>query len=319
MTKKLRISLCIVFAFLLLLLSAVMVGCGDTDKGNTNEYGEVVVKSGMIRTEYAVGDELEITGGVLEFTQNEKTTHVAITESMISNFSTERAGSFTMIVTYKGNTTTVGYTVYEGFDMSKVYKSTDPTVPTIWIKFDTQSKQFYFAQGLATIPTNNYEWEQYGSIGTYTKSFKNNVLCLTLVVGSNSVEIKTINRTSFTLYSGGSLVLVAVDDADKAFDMTKIYKSTDSTVPTIWIKFDTQTEKFYFAQGLAAAPTTEEEWATYGAIGTYTKNYNDGILCVTATVTNPDSSTVTAQINTINNTTISFSDGQMTITLSAVE
>lgn len=216
MTKKLKITLCVTFALLLLLLAVVMVGCGKTDNGESYEYGEIVVKSGTIKTEYEVGEELEVTGGILEFTQNDKTTHVAITKNMISNFSTERAGSFSMIVTYKGNTTSVSYTVYE------------------------------------------------------------------------------------------------------AFDMTKIYKSTNTSLPTVWFKFNTQSEKFYMAQGLAAAPTTEEEWATYGAIGTYTKKYNNGVLCVTITVTNPDSSTVTAEMTTLTRTSIKFSDGQTTLILDAV-
>lgn len=313
MTKKLKITLLVAFALMLTLFAGVLAGCGSGKDDNA----QIVVKSDMIKTEYVVGEELEITGGVLEYVSNGNTTHVQITKEMISNFSTEKVGSYVMIVTYNGKTTTVGYTVNEGFDLSKIYYS-DTISPACWVKFDEQESKMYFIQGYSTAPEDIATWEQYGTVGTYVKSFKDGKLNITVTcVNPNHTttvaEIKTISETSFDMTAENETVNFK---AAKEFDITKIYH-TDSSYG-IWVKFNEKESKMYFIQGLTTAPKNDEEWEQYAVIATFTKSYKDGKLYVNATGYNPDQSTVTAEVVTISSSKISLTSDGATIELTAV-
>lgn len=79
-------------------------------------------------TTYYVGQSLDVLGGILDYTKDGKTKKIAITEDMITGFSTEKAGNRNMIVTYQGETLVINYTVKEiptkpNVSTSKVYKS----------------------------------------------------------------------------------------------------------------------------------------------------------------------------------------------------
>ncbi len=212
MTKKLKFSIIIAFALMLTLFAGVLAGCGSGNDDNA----QIVVRSDMIKTEYVVGEKLEITGGVLEYVLNGKTTHIQITKEMISNFSTEKVGSYAMIVTYNGKTTTVGYTVNKGFDLSKIYYS-DTISPACWVKFDEQESKMYFVQGLTTAPKNDEEWEQYATVSTFTKHYKNGKLFISLVFNNPDQstvtgEIETISSSKISLTTDGTTIeLTAVN------------------------------------------------------------------------------------------------------------
>ena len=202
MTKKLKFSLIIAFTLLLTLFAGVLAGCG----GKNDDNAQIVVKSDMIKTEYVVGEELEITGGILEYISNEKITHIQITKDMISNFSTEKLGSYSMIVTYNGKTTTVSYTVNKGFSLSKLYYAENIT-PECWIKFNEQESKVYLAQGTSTLPATVEEWERFGIITSYTKFYKNGKLFVSLVYNdpyqSVTCEIETISSSKINLITDG--------------------------------------------------------------------------------------------------------------------
>ena len=71
--------------------------------------------SRLPKTGYFVGDELDVSGGELSVTYSDGTVkYVDITEDMISGFTTAKAGTFTITVTYEGLTVKYGITVSEG-------------------------------------------------------------------------------------------------------------------------------------------------------------------------------------------------------------
>lgn len=316
MTKKVKISFLIIFVLALIAGAVVLTLYLNNRKDNAS----ITVKSDMIKTEYIIGEELEITGGILDYDSGKETIQVQITKDMISNFSTEKLGSYSMIVTYKGKTTTVSYTVNEGFSLSKLYYAEDIT-PACWIKFDTQTSKMYFAQGTSTAPATAEEWATFGRAFNYTKSFidRKQKIEITPVDSSSSSNasesytIKTISSTSFTLKNvDQSINFSCVNE----FDMSKTYH-TDSSYG-IWIKFNTQTSKMYFVQGLTTAPKNDEEWEQYATVSTFTKYYKNGKLFVSLVFINPDQSTVTGGIETISSSKISLTTDGTTIELTAV-
>jgi len=315
MTKKLKFSIIIAFALMLTLFAGVLAGCGNGNDDNA----QIVVKSDMIKTEYVVGEELEITGGVLEYVSNGNTTHVQITKEMISNFSTEKVGSYAMIVTYNGKTTTVGYTVNEGFDLSKIYYS-NAISPECWVKFDEQESKMYFIQGYSTAPEDNETWEQYGTVETYVKSFKDGklniiVTCVNPNHTTSVAEIKTISETSFDMTVEGETINFK---AAKEFDLSKIYYSKTIS-PVCWVKFDEQESKTYFVQGLPIAPKNDEEWEQHATVSTFTKYYKDGKLFVSLVFNNPDQPTITGEIETISETSFDMTSEGETINFQAAK
>lgn len=80
-------------------------------------------------TTYYVGEELDITGGILNYTKDGKTTQVSITDNMITGFSNETAGTRSMVITYQGETLVVSYVVKDipeiPFSFEKVYKANE--------------------------------------------------------------------------------------------------------------------------------------------------------------------------------------------------
>ena len=313
MTKKIKISLLIIFVLALIVGAVVLTLYLNNRKDNAS----ITVKSDMIKTEYIIGEELEITGGILDYDSGKETIQVQITKDMISNFSTEKLGSYSMIVTYKGKTTTVSYTVNKGFSLSKLYYAENIT-PACWIKFDEQESKMYFVQGLETAPEDIATWKQYGTIGTYVKSFKDGKLNITVTCvnpdhTTSVAEIETISETSFDMTNEGETINF---NAAKEFDMTKVYH-TDSSYG-VWIKFNTQTSKMYFVQGLTTAPKNDEEWEQYATVSTFTKYYKNGKLFVSLVFINPDQSTVTGGIETISSSKISLTTNGTTIELTAV-
>jgi len=110
--------------------AGLLTACGG---GNGNTPGENTQKDGLsihtnFDTTYYVGQDLDVTGGILNYTKDGKTTQIAVTESMISGFTKDKAGNRNMIVTYEGETLLINYTVNElptkpNVSTSKVYKS----------------------------------------------------------------------------------------------------------------------------------------------------------------------------------------------------
>lgn len=104
-------------------------------------------------TTYYVGQNLDVSGGVLDYTKNGKTTQITVTDDMISGFTTESAGTRDMIVTYQGETLVISYTVSDvptksDVSTSRVYKSnnvkTDGSEGYFYAKFFYIGEDLYF-------------------------------------------------------------------------------------------------------------------------------------------------------------------------------
>lgn len=106
-------------------------------------------------TTYYVGQTLDVTGGILNYTKDGNTTQIAVTEDMISGFTTDKAGNRNMIVTYEGETLLINYTVNEvptrsDVSTSKVYKSGTLTNPSTgesqyaYVRFNYLGEDLYF-------------------------------------------------------------------------------------------------------------------------------------------------------------------------------
>ena len=103
-------------------------------------------------TTYYVGEELDVTGGILNYTKDGKTTQVSITDNMITGFSNETAGTRSLVITYQGETLVVNYVVKDTpeipFSFEKVYKSDsslDEVYPQdAYIRFEKKGDEVYF-------------------------------------------------------------------------------------------------------------------------------------------------------------------------------
>ncbi len=63
------------------------------------------------KTEYYVGENLDVTGGIIEYTKDKNTIHIAIEEEMITGFSSETEGTRNMVLSYIDNQTDQIYTL----------------------------------------------------------------------------------------------------------------------------------------------------------------------------------------------------------------
>lgn len=102
------------FFSVLLLAALLLAGCTPVVDNSGAAYLEVS-KELYWKSVYQVGDSVSLNGLTAKYFPNtvesDDFEEVTLTESMISGFNTSKEGSFTMTVTYKGKTATVGYTV----------------------------------------------------------------------------------------------------------------------------------------------------------------------------------------------------------------
>ena len=104
-TKRFNLAKILTLVMMLVLLpcAALFVACGGPEDG-------IEIRSSF-KTTYYVGDALDVTGGIIDYTDDGKTIQVAITDEMISGFSTATEGTRDLVLTYEGYTETISYTV----------------------------------------------------------------------------------------------------------------------------------------------------------------------------------------------------------------
>ncbi len=91
-----------------------------------NKLVDGIVIRTAFKTDYYIGESLDITGGMLNYTKEGVTTPVAIEESMISGFATDVTGAREMVISYGDYTITVSYSVRDTiFELNTAYRSTD--------------------------------------------------------------------------------------------------------------------------------------------------------------------------------------------------
>lgn len=130
-------------------------------------------------TTYYVGEDLDVTGGIINYTKDGKTSQVVITDSMITGFSNDVAGTRNMVITYLGETLVVSYVVKEipevPLSFEKVYCSNLVSSDGVhqeyfYVRFEKRYNEIYFRvasrQVTDTLDTsyNSQIWkEAYGS------------------------------------------------------------------------------------------------------------------------------------------------------------
>ena len=135
---------------LLLMISCpfVLTACkkdkDDDNKGGGNGGGsgsttiESVEIVGELKTNYFVGDELDIEGIQVKITKSDNSTEtITLTANMISGFDTTSAGEKTLTVTYEEETATVVYYVVE------------PQITSIEVKEGTLKTDYFVGEALS--------------------------------------------------------------------------------------------------------------------------------------------------------------------------
>ena len=109
MTKKKSIISFIFCALCVFLIPFVAVGCTDKMGADGLEI------SNAFKTEYEIGETLDVSGGVLKCVIDGKEDFVPITVEMVSGFDSSTAGDKQLVITYNEMTTTLNYKVYPEF------------------------------------------------------------------------------------------------------------------------------------------------------------------------------------------------------------
>lgn len=144
--------------------SVMFTGCGaEAVKDGISIYSS-------FETNYYVGDQIDIAGGIINFTENGETKQVVITNDMISGFTSAKAGTRNLVITYGNYTKTVSYTVKdypENVDFSAIFKSQEEQIGMegyyCFIKFSenkvfiTSTEENYYELGFRT----GYNYETY--------------------------------------------------------------------------------------------------------------------------------------------------------------
>ena len=278
-------------ALILLPISIVFAGCEDVDNASTQNETKIVVPNTSIKTIYEVGEELEITGGILEFIENGTTNYVPLTKEMISNFSTEKYGNYQMIITYNSYTTTLNYTVEAySFSLSQIYKSTIDDSHYTWIKFDTDQSTFTILEnGTKACPTTD-EWIDYGKTVSYTQSIKNNVVCIESEYENYNLEFITQNKNSFTATfyenaNSNTEFNFYAYEGPETFDFSKIYKYTLESGHCEYIKFDTTINQLTILSNMSnGVKPTDSDWsnAEFTHSATYIKSVKNDTVTLNA-------------------------------------
>ncbi len=203
------------------------------------------------KTVYEVGEKLDVTGGVITATFSDKTTKdVSITADMISGFSTQKGGKFTVTISYLGKSVAYQITVNKSETGIKVY----PLPKTEYLKgekFDPQEAQvmityndgtFDKAIDLTSDMISGFSTEEIGAkTATVTylgRTFDLEITTLNSKVTSLKIH-KTPNKTSYnqdeTLdVTGGRVYIVYEDGSEDVLDLkAQMVKNFDSSLPGI--------------------------------------------------------------------------------------
>ena len=197
--KKLSKIIISIALMLVMAMPVLMSGCGPE---------EGITLYSTFKTEYQVGDSLDLDNGKIEYTDEDgKKTIVAITSSMVSSFSTNSTGDKELIITYKGFSITVEYTVIKKLNLKNgVYRFeqyADVTDVSLLLYFSSPN---VVKMGQGTVGAGMV------AEGTYTKSYENDnwiiTGTLTMLNGYTSTMYLTItNITENSLdmvYSDGT-------------------------------------------------------------------------------------------------------------------
>ncbi len=160
MTKTKRISTALLAILSLFLFSFALTACGESKIELVEDF----------KLEYNIGEELDVSGGVIKYTNGGEEKLVSLTADMVTGFNSQTAGERTLIITYEGLQTTVKYTVApEYVTLNLRYTCTTPGVQNYLI-FTDETTMVYtttypdldpvdttFANGTREIKDNKWE------------------------------------------------------------------------------------------------------------------------------------------------------------------
>ena len=111
---KKNVIKCLAFVVMIMALSLCFAGC-DFLSGNNNSTSKKIEAIGLvgnIKTEYYLNEELDLQEAKIKVIYEDDTSkNIELLQSMVSNFSTKKTGSFTLTITYKSKTIQKKYTV----------------------------------------------------------------------------------------------------------------------------------------------------------------------------------------------------------------
>lgn len=102
MGKKLLIGLLCVLVVIAIAVPALNIIKKSNDGISINT---------SFKTEYYMGEKLDLTGGTLNYTKDGNTKQVNITSDMVNGFTSVSSGTRTLVISYQGFTCTVPYTI----------------------------------------------------------------------------------------------------------------------------------------------------------------------------------------------------------------
>lgn len=205
LSKVLGVITC---AFVLLLTGMSLTACSFGSKPTLELYHS-------FKTEYAVGESLDVTGGVLLYTKSGEERHVNIEDSMVVNFNTETSGSKKMFISYKDCEITVHYTVYDDIECESVVYCANPSYLEKGVADANKYDYFFFKSKteLLSISTNvntsNID-KNYLAKGT-------NIAVTSSMVNGKKVYVGTISGTTnqiiITVISASKINVIIKSDA----------------------------------------------------------------------------------------------------------
>lgn len=116
-SRKSLITILVVIS-LMLLSGFLLVGCNET----SGDYEPSLKIYSSFKTEYSLYENLDVSGGVLEYIdENGKTSHVSIEENFVTDFDSSSVGIREMTITYKDVSIKVSYTINPEFALLDTY------------------------------------------------------------------------------------------------------------------------------------------------------------------------------------------------------
>lgn len=136
---------------ILLVLLGVIIGFGVALPvlGLPKEDNSGIKINTAFKTEYYMGENLDVSGGIIDYTDRNNTTQqIAIYENMVSGFTSATAGTRNLIVTHGSYTCMIPYTVKEAFSVkdSMIYKINDEDSQVFGCLFKDNATKLTFAE-----------------------------------------------------------------------------------------------------------------------------------------------------------------------------
>lgn len=196
--KKIK-NLALVFVMLLIAcIPILVVGCGEPESKENLEL------SSTFKTSYVIGDSLDVEGGVIDYTDKlGTTTQVDVNSTMVSGFSSEHVGKRTMVLTYKGLSLNVEYTVTTEIVTNVLLYNSNGLLMNGYYDYIYITPTKIYVVALNMEPQNALSYVLDSQSFTYKRKVNNNYLQTCVVTGDAITLTFNENHTiSYTFFDG---------------------------------------------------------------------------------------------------------------------